>query len=113
VRVLSFEGSAKSVGPTKIEQTLTHAAEVIAIRPLLYPLAKSIEATAYLPDGSSEVMIWVKDYKFDWQPSYEFRQPIALPKGTRIEVVAHLDGVERGVLVKLCELTLVEKRRGL
>ena len=65
--------------------------EVIAIRPILFPLAKSIEATAVRPDGTVEVLIWARNYRFDWQPSYYFKKPVALPKGTRIEVTAYLD----------------------
>lgn len=75
----------------KASMILNNATEAIAIRPLLFPFAKSIEATAYRPDGTIEVLIVAKGYRYDWQPSYQFRQPIALPKGTRIEVTAYLD----------------------
>jgi hypothetical protein len=75
----------------KASMTLIEASEAIAIRPLLFPFAKSIEATAYRPDGTIEVLIVVKGYRYDWQPSYQFRRPVALPKGTRIEVTAYLD----------------------
>jgi len=37
------------------------------------------------------VMIWTRRYQFDWEPTYYFRQPVALPKGTRVEVVAYFD----------------------
>ncbi|MEP7340376.1 MAG: hypothetical protein ABI977_21780 [Acidobacteriota bacterium] len=75
----------------KTSLTLAEATEAVAIRPLLFPFAKSIEATAYRPDGSIEVLIVAKNYRYDWQPAYQFRQPVALPKGTRIEVTAYLD----------------------
>jgi hypothetical protein len=71
--------------------TLDSAAEAVAIRPLLFPFAKSIEAAAYRPDGSVEVLIVAKNYRYDWQPAYQFRKPISLPKGTRIEVTAYFD----------------------
>ncbi|MGH9842174.1 MAG: hypothetical protein ACREEM_25770 [Blastocatellia bacterium] len=70
---------------------LAEQAEIVAIRPLLFPFAKSIEATAIRPDGTSEVLIWAKGYRYDWQPSYVFKKPVALPRGTRIEVTAWLD----------------------
>lgn len=65
--------------------------QAIGLRPLLFPFAKSIEATAYRPDGSVEVLVWAKDRRFDWEPAYFFKKPVALPEGTRIEVVAYLD----------------------
>jgi hypothetical protein len=75
----------------KASLTLAEASEAVAIRPLLFPFAKSIEATAYRPDGTIEVLIVAKGYRYAWQPSYQFRRPVALPKGTRIEVTAYLD----------------------
>lgn len=65
--------------------------EALAIRPLLFPLATSVEATAIRPDGSSEVLIVAQAYRYNWQPSYFFKQPVKLPAGTRVEVTAYLD----------------------
>lgn len=75
----------------KASMTLTDPTEAVAIRPLLFPFAKSIEATAFRPDGSVEILIVAKGYRYDWQPTYQFKKPVALPKGTRIEVTAYLD----------------------
>ncbi len=75
----------------KASYTINEPTDAVAIRPLLFPFAKSIEAVAYRPDGSVEVLIWAKDYRFDWQPAYFFKKPVALPKGARIEVTAYLD----------------------
>jgi hypothetical protein len=66
-------------------------ADAIAIRPRTHPLMISLQATAYRPDGTQQVMIWTRGYRRDWEPAYYFKRPIALPKGTRIEVVAHFD----------------------
>lgn len=75
----------------KATQTLTAPAEAVAVRPLLFPLGKSVEVAAYRPDGTVEVLIWAKDYRYVWQPSYVFKKPVALPRGTRIEVTAYLE----------------------
>lgn len=75
----------------KASLTLDNLAEVVAIRPLLFPFAQSIQATAYRPDGSIEVLVVAKNYRYDWQPVYQFRKAISLPKGTRIEVAAYFD----------------------
>lgn len=65
--------------------------EAIAIRPNVHPLVVSLQATAYRPDGTQEVLIWTRGYQFDWEPTFYFKQPVALPKGTRVEVIAYLD----------------------
>jgi len=71
--------------------TTTRDAEAQGIRPSVHPLMTSLQATAYFPDGSQQVLIWTRGYQFDWAPTYFFRQRIALPKGTRIEVVTYFD----------------------
>jgi hypothetical protein len=78
----------------KASYTINESTDVVAVRPLLFPFAKSVEVAAYRPDGSVEVLIWAKDYRFDWQPTYFFKKPIALPKGARLEVTAYLDNSE-------------------
>jgi hypothetical protein len=57
----------------------------------VHPLLVSLQATAYRPDGTQEVLIWARGYLFDWQPAYYFKQPVSLPKGTRVEVIAYFD----------------------
>ena len=71
--------------------TATNDTEAFGIRPAVHPLMSSLQATAYFPDGSQQVLIWTRGYQFDWAPTYFFRQRIALPKGTRVEVVAYFD----------------------
>lgn len=69
--------------------------ELVSIRPLLFPFASSIEATVVKPDGSSEVLIWARNYRFDWQPSFLFKTPIAIPRGARIEITGYFDNSEQ------------------
>jgi hypothetical protein len=100
IRQIAINAPATVIPPNvenhriKAAYSITEPTEIVAIRPLLFPFAKSIEATAYRPDGTVEVLIWAKDYRFDWQPTYFFKKPIALPKGARIEVTAYLDNSE-------------------
>ena len=65
--------------------------EAIAIRPSTHPSITSLQATAYRPDGSQEVLIWVRGHRSDWQPTYYFKNAVALPKGTRVEIIAYID----------------------
>jgi hypothetical protein len=80
--------------PLKASFTIDTDTEAIAIRPRVHPLVVSLQATAYRPDGSQEVLIWTRRYQFGWEPTYYLRNPAALPKGTRVEVIAYFDNSE-------------------
>src|SRR5207253_11049234 len=43
------------------------------------------------PDGTRQTLIRIDDWDFNWQNPYEFVTPVALPKGSRIELIAHFD----------------------
>lgn len=79
--------------PQRVRLTFTaqHDTEAIAILPVSHPLVSSLQATAYRPDGSQEVLLWSVGYKWDWRPTYYFKRPVSLPKGTRVEVIAYID----------------------
>jgi hypothetical protein len=71
--------------------TTTSDTEAVGIRPSVHPLMVSLQGTAYFPDGSQQILIWTRGYQFDWAPTYFFKQRVALPRGTRVEVVAYFD----------------------
>ncbi|MEK6299942.1 MAG: hypothetical protein AABO41_04410 [Acidobacteriota bacterium] len=75
----------------KTSVTIQDDTEAIAIRPRVHPLVASVQATAFRPDGTQEILIWTRGYQFDWQQTYYFKQPVSLPKGTRVEVIAYFD----------------------
>jgi len=104
----------------RASMTVNDSSEAVAIRPLLFPFAKSVEATAFRPDGTIEVLIFARRYRYDWQPAYYFKKPVQLPRGTRIEVTAYLDNSDNNrnnpndtpVALKfaepLCEIVLAD-----
>jgi hypothetical protein len=69
--------------------------DAIAVRPRVNALIVSMQATAYRPDGTEEVLIWTRGYQFDWQRTYYLKRPVALPKGTRVEVIAYFDNSDQ------------------
>ena len=64
---------------------------VRSLAPHMHYRGKDMKYTAYLPDGEERELLSVSRYDFNWQTGYEFDEPLALPAGTRIEVVAHWD----------------------
>ena len=54
-------------------------------------LGKEMKAIATLPDGTTKPMLWIKDWDFNWQDRYVYKQPVDLPKGTKIDVTITYD----------------------
>lgn len=62
-----------------------------SLMPHMHLRGKDYLYRAIYPDGRSEVLLSVPKYDFGWQVYYYPKNPIKLPKGTRIETVAHYD----------------------
>jgi hypothetical protein len=65
--------------------TLKQAVTITGIRPRSLTQGSSVKAIATLPDGIIEPLIWLYDYKPQFDRSYYFRKPLKLPAGTKIE----------------------------
>jgi len=63
----------------------------MGVWPHMHLLGREMKLTAELPDGKLLPMLWVKDWDFNWQDGYEYRQPQKLPKGTKLKLEARYD----------------------
>lgn len=75
----------------KGQMTIREDSHLLAIFPHMHLLGRDFLLTAVTPDGSRRPLIKIDDWDFNWQTPYEFLEPVALPKGTRIEMLAHFD----------------------
>jgi hypothetical protein len=64
---------------------------IMNLMPHMHLRGKDFEYRLVYPDGTSKIILSVPHYSFNWQTRYEFRDPVAAPKGSRIECVAHFD----------------------
>jgi len=71
-------------------QTIDEDMQALALSPDQAPANITLQVQAILADGSRAPMIRSKT-RADWSRRYWFERPIALPRGSRIEVVADLD----------------------
>jgi mono/diheme cytochrome c family protein len=58
--------------------------ELLAILPHAHYLAKTMHGLATLPDGSNRWLLNIGQWDFNWQGEYWYREPVQLPKGTRV-----------------------------
>jgi hypothetical protein len=71
--------------------TLPIDVEGLAIGGHAHYICKDMQATATLPDGTKQWLLWIKDWDFSWQDQYQYKKPMPLPKGTRIDVAITYD----------------------
>jgi hypothetical protein len=64
---------------------------LLGFMPHMHLRGKDFKYTLVFPDGREEVMLNVPRYDFNWQLDYLLKSPLELPKGTRIDCVAHFD----------------------
>jgi tetratricopeptide (TPR) repeat protein len=60
--------------------------EVLTVQPHAHYRAKEIKGTATLPDGTTKPLILIKDWDFNWQDVYRYREPLKVPKGTTLSM---------------------------
>ena len=65
--------------------------DVPAISPHAHYLCKDMKVWATLPTGEKRWLIWIKDWDFDWQGQYLYKQPVHLPAGSKVEMVYTYD----------------------
>lgn len=71
--------------------TVPYDAHANAVIPHMHWLGKDFLLTAARPDGSAVTLIRVDRWDFNWQDTYDFQQPVALPQGTVLTMEAHFD----------------------
>jgi hypothetical protein len=69
--------------------TLNGDVQVTSMMPHMHLRGKSFLILAQFPDGTSEVLLNVPRYDFNWQLTYFLKTPKRLPKGTVLECMAH------------------------
>jgi hypothetical protein len=62
-----------------------------SVLPHMHMLGKWVKVTMTPPGGAERVLVDIRDWDYNWQESYFFREPIAAPAGTRFEVAAAFD----------------------
>jgi hypothetical protein len=65
--------------------------KLFAVNPHAHYLGKEMTATATLPDGSTRPLLWIQNWDFNWQDGYNYKEPLVLPKGSRIDVTIIYD----------------------
>ncbi|MFO0942677.1 MAG: cytochrome c [Pirellulales bacterium] len=71
--------------------TLPVDVQAIEIGGHAHYICKNLKLDATLPDGKQLTLLQIDDWDLDWQDQYLFKQPIDLPKGTKLTSVISYD----------------------
>ena len=87
---LDSPASSGGAGQTiRFSRTLAEDVQALALSPDKVPGNISLQVEAIKPDGTRVPMIRINT-RADWDRRYWFEKPLALPRGTRVEVTANL-----------------------
>lgn len=72
-------------------EPLAGGVRVIGVTPHMHNVGREMKAEAQTPDGRTIPLIWIKDWDFNWQGQYQYKEPVVLPEGSIVRVDAYYD----------------------
>jgi hypothetical protein len=83
---LDLTAGAKDIKITD-SVTLPVDVDLIGIIPHAHYLGKECKVWAKTPDGKEIPLIWIKDWDFDWQEQYRYKEIVRIPKGSELNMI--------------------------
>jgi peroxiredoxin len=71
--------------------TFRDDSHLLSLMPHMHLRGKDFEYSVTYLDGRREILLSVPAFDFGWQSVYRLAEPKALPRGTRVDCVAHYD----------------------
>ena len=67
------------------DYTLEKDVNLLWMNPHMHLRGKAAKYVVTFPDGRQEVLLHVPQYDFNWQHTYLYKEPVFLPRGTKID----------------------------
>jgi len=80
-----------SAHPVSMQYPVRADVTLHSVMPHMHLLGRQMKVWASLPDGATRPIIWIKDWDFNWQLNYALKEPMFLPRGSRIHLEAVYD----------------------
>ncbi len=71
--------------------TFAEDAIILSLLPHMHLRGKSALYVATFPDATTQRLLYVPNYDFNWQHGYEFRSPPVMPAGTKVQFQVTFD----------------------
>jgi hypothetical protein len=69
---------------------------VVGLRTEMTAGGKSIEVRARRADGRFEPLVWIKDFRQDWQVPFMLKSPVVLPPGSVLHATSYFEDSANG-----------------
>jgi len=79
------------------EKVFDNDTTIVNFSPHMHTRGKAFKYEVTYPDGTSEVLLDVPQYDFNWQTTYELAEPKKIPKGTKLVCTAVWDNSEENL----------------
>lgn len=80
------DGNAEVVS----EVTLGEDAKLVYAQPHMHVRGKDFELRVVSPKGESQTVL-KGQWNFEWQQGYQYAEPVAIPKGSKLQFITHFD----------------------
>ncbi len=70
-------------------------ATLMSLAPHMHYRGKSFEYYLETPDGKKTHLLSVPRYDFNWQTTYDFKEPVVVPAGSKMHCIAHFDNSDK------------------
>lgn len=87
LRIPADDASFRVNATVQVNQDVT----LYQITPHMHLLGRQIKLTMFSPGGERKELIGIKDWDYNWQETYYFKDPIKVASGTKFEVEAIYD----------------------
>ena len=77
--------------PVGSAKTFEDDTTILSLHPHMHLRGKDARYIAHYPDGTTEQLLYVPEFDFNWQLDYTYAEPKKVPAGTRVEFTAHYD----------------------
>ena len=91
LRPVAPVGAAGPGGRFVAELRFPSRRALVSMRPELPLGVRSLEVKLLRPDGSREVLLWIRRVRQDWPTPFVFRQPVELAAGSVLQATAYVD----------------------
>jgi hypothetical protein len=92
---MAMEASGRG-SPIRDRMEVSRPTTVWAIHPMLDSSTTSMELRAERPDKSVEVLLWIPKARAEWPLALVMREPVLLPAGSTLSLVAETDPSHTG-----------------
>ena len=69
--------------------------KLYSLMPHMHMLGRDIKVTLTQPGGKPTTLVFIKDWEYNWQETYFFKEPILLKPGARLEVESSFDNSDK------------------